>query len=123
LWHIPEDYSPHGSITLAAALQWTSSCQPIYDSTALVDLRHFFSVLILYTVDATPWAGISPSQGRYVHTEQHKHRIKRTQTSMSPVGFEPTIPVFRRAKTVHALDRAATVIGEFSFCKVNITDV
>jgi hypothetical protein len=27
------------------------------------------------------------------------------------VGFEPTIPVFQRAKTVHALDRAATVIG------------
>jgi hypothetical protein len=28
------------------------------------------------------------------------------------MGFEPTIPVFERAKTVHALlDRAATVIG------------
>jgi hypothetical protein len=25
------------------------------------------------------------------------------------VGFEPTIPVSERAKTVHALDRAATV--------------
>jgi hypothetical protein len=30
---------------------------------------------------------------------------------MPLVGFEPTIPVFERAKTVHALDRAATVIG------------
>jgi hypothetical protein len=30
---------------------------------------------------------------------------------MPLVGFEPTIPVFQRAKTVHALDRAATVIG------------
>jgi hypothetical protein len=28
------------------------------------------------------------------------------------VGFEPTILGFERAKTVHALDRAATVIGE-----------
>jgi hypothetical protein len=27
------------------------------------------------------------------------------------VGFEPTIPVFERAKTFHALDRAATVVG------------
>jgi hypothetical protein len=27
------------------------------------------------------------------------------------VGFEPTIPGFERAKTVHALDRAVTVIG------------
>jgi hypothetical protein len=31
---------------------------------------------------------------------------------MHRVGFEPTTPVFERAKTVHALDRAATVIGE-----------
>jgi hypothetical protein len=30
---------------------------------------------------------------------------------MSLVGFEPTIPVFERAKTFHALDRAATVTG------------
>jgi hypothetical protein len=27
---------------------------------------------------------------------------------MSRVGFEPMIPVFERAKTVHALDRATT---------------
>jgi hypothetical protein len=30
---------------------------------------------------------------------------------MPQVGLEPTIPVFERAKTVHALDSAATVIG------------
>jgi hypothetical protein len=30
---------------------------------------------------------------------------------MPRVGFEPAIPVFERAKTVHALDCAATVIG------------
>jgi hypothetical protein len=30
---------------------------------------------------------------------------------MPEVGFEPTTPVLERAKTVHALDRAATVIG------------
>jgi hypothetical protein len=29
---------------------------------------------------------------------------------MPRVGFEPTIPVFERARMVHALDRAATVI-------------
>jgi hypothetical protein len=28
---------------------------------------------------------------------------KRTQTSMPEAGFEHTIPVFERAKTVHAL--------------------
>jgi hypothetical protein len=30
---------------------------------------------------------------------------------MPRVEFEPMIPVFERAKIVHALDRAATVIG------------
>jgi hypothetical protein len=33
---------------------------------------------------------------------------KRTHTSKPQVGFEPTIPVFERAKTVHAVDRSAT---------------
>jgi hypothetical protein len=35
----------------------------------------------------------------------------KAETPMPQVGFEPTIPVFERAKTVHALDRAAPVIG------------
>jgi hypothetical protein len=30
---------------------------------------------------------------------------------MPRVGFEPTIPVFERAKKIHALDREAIVIG------------
>jgi hypothetical protein len=30
---------------------------------------------------------------------------------MPRVGYEPTIPVFVRVKTFHALDRAATVIS------------
>jgi hypothetical protein len=30
---------------------------------------------------------------------------------MPQVGLEPTILAFERAKTVHALERAATVIG------------
>jgi hypothetical protein len=32
---------------------------------------------------------------------------------MPRVGFEPTIPVFVRAKTVHASDCAAAVIGTY----------
>jgi hypothetical protein len=34
---------------------------------------------------------------------------KSTQTSMPRVGFEPTTPVFERAKIIHALDREASV--------------
>jgi hypothetical protein len=32
---------------------------------------------------------------------------------MPRVGFDPTTPVFKRAKTVHALEHAATVIGRY----------
>jgi hypothetical protein len=34
-----------------------------------------------------------------------------TNTDMPLVGFEPTTPVSERARTVHALDRPATVMG------------
>jgi hypothetical protein len=32
---------------------------------------------------------------------------------MPGMGLEPMIPLFERAKTVHALDRAVTLIGYF----------
>jgi hypothetical protein len=34
-----------------------------------------FSSLILYTVSRTPWTEIRPSQGRYLDTRQHSHKI------------------------------------------------
>jgi hypothetical protein len=72
----------------------------------------FFIFVIFFTQSVGLLGqGISPSQGLYLYTEQHKQN-KRTQTSMSHVRFEPTIPAFERAKTVHVLDREATVIGE-----------
>jgi hypothetical protein len=40
---------------------------------------------------------------------------------MPRVGFEPTIPVFEQEKRVHALDRAATVIGIVNYLEdVNV---
>jgi hypothetical protein len=36
------------------------------------------------------------------------------------VGFEPTIPVFEGAKTVHALDHATIVIGTINFTRRNL---
>jgi hypothetical protein len=41
-------------------------------STALMDLGHFFSFLIYTQSVGLLGRGISPSQGRYLHTEQHK---------------------------------------------------
>jgi hypothetical protein len=56
----------------------TGSCS-FYGSTALLlSLGRFFSFLIRHTVGRTAWTGVSPSQDRYLHTEQHKHRITHT---------------------------------------------
>jgi hypothetical protein len=46
-----------------------------YGSTALVDLGRFFSFLIYTLSVGLLGRRISPSQGRYLHTEQHNHRI------------------------------------------------
>jgi hypothetical protein len=34
---------------------------------------------------------------------------------MPRVGLEPKTPMFRQAKTLHALDRATTVIGQRTY--------
>jgi hypothetical protein len=47
---------------------------PTYDYTALVDHQCFFGFLIYTQSVGLLGRGISPSQGRYLHTEQHKHR-------------------------------------------------
>jgi hypothetical protein len=58
-----------------------------------------FSVSYLYTQSVgLPGRGISQSQSRCLHTEQHKYRIK---AFMTRVGFEPTSPMLERAKRVH----------------------
>jgi hypothetical protein len=64
------------------------------------DLGRFFSFLIYTQSVGLLGRGISPLQGRYLHTKQHKPRM----------GFEPIIPLFDRVKTIHASDRMATVI-------------
>jgi hypothetical protein len=42
--------------------------------------------------------GISPSQGRYLHTN-----TEQTQESMPLVGFKPLIPIFKWEKTISCL--------------------
>jgi hypothetical protein len=72
-------------------------------------VKRFVSLQFLNLTHSVRLLGrvMNPSQGRYLTQTQNKDK----QTSMPPVGFETTIPVFKRTKTVHALDRAATVIG------------
>jgi hypothetical protein len=74
-----------------------------------------YRITRIYSQSFTQSAGllrrwINSSEGRYLRTRQHKQN-KCTQISMPQVEFEPTITVFGRAKTVHAIDRAVTVFG------------
>jgi hypothetical protein len=78
-----------------------------------VNLGRFSRFLIHTDSLGALGCGISPSQGCYLHRGQHKHRIN-AHRHPPRVGFEPTIRVFERAKTVHALDYATTVIGIFN---------
>jgi hypothetical protein len=59
------------------AIHGTKSLQlSLYYSTALCWTLAAFSVSwSFYTISKTPWTGISPPQGRYLLTEQNKHRI------------------------------------------------
>jgi hypothetical protein len=83
-------------ISLSIYLRLYSPCGP----------WSLFQFLNLYTVGRTPWTGNQP-----VARPLPTHRItqtqnKTTQTSVPRVGFETTIPVFERSKTIHALDHA-----------------
>jgi hypothetical protein len=80
----------------------------IYGCTTLVDIHRFCNFLILCTVGRTPWTGDQPV-ARSLPTQRTKQtQNKRRETSMPWVG--PTIPPFERKKTVHALNRAASLI-------------
>jgi hypothetical protein len=67
-----------------------------------------------FTDRRTPWKGdllvARPIPKHRINAYTHTH-----QTSMLCVGFKPTIPASERAKTVHTLDRSATVTGRFAF--------
>jgi hypothetical protein len=75
-----------------------------------VGSRQLFQFLDFHTVSRTPWTGYQPSARPLLAHRTAQTQNRRTQTSMPQVGFEPTTPVFERAKTVHALVRATTVI-------------
>jgi hypothetical protein len=79
----------------------------------LLHIGSFFIFLILYTVGRTPWTEDQPVARRLPTHRRTQTQNKLTQTSIPWVGYEPTILVFELTKTVHALDRAATVIGSF----------
>jgi hypothetical protein len=69
-----------------------------------------FQFLNLYTIGRTPWTRNQPFARPLPIHRTTQTQNKRITTSMSRLEFEPTIPVFERAKMVHVLDRVTTVI-------------
>jgi hypothetical protein len=69
-----------------------------------------FQILNLIHSRMTPWTRDQPAARPQPTHRTTEIQNKRTQTSMPRVEFEPMTPVFEQAKTVHALDRAATVM-------------
>jgi hypothetical protein len=105
----------HLSVCLSAYLPtYLPTYLPIYLSMALqpfVGPWPLFSFFIFYTVGRTPWTGDQPVARPLLTHRITQTQNKCTQTLTPWMEFEPTIPAFERAKTVHALDRAATVVG------------
>jgi hypothetical protein len=78
----------------------------IYLSIALqpfVGPWRLFSFLILHRIGRTFWTGDQPV-ARPLPINRTQTQNKPTQIFMPLVGFEPTIPVFEQAKTIHALE-------------------
>jgi hypothetical protein len=96
-------------------------CSPYLVYLLTVGVEVFFCVSLDHTqtqttVDRTPLdEGSARRRNLYLTT----HSTHKRQTSMRPVGFEPTIPAGARPQT-YALDRAATGIGLWN-CSPKLT--
>jgi hypothetical protein len=111
--------SYHFGSVLSELLSLCLSLSP-HGSTTLLELGCFFSFLIYTQSVGLLGRGISPSQVRYLHTGQHKHRIIAHTGIHASSEIQRTNPVFQQAKTVHALDRAATVARKYDPIGANV---
>jgi hypothetical protein len=75
-----------------------------------------FQFLDLYTDSRTPSMVDQPVANRIPTHRTAQTQNKHTQTFMSQVRFKPMITVFEHVKTVHALNRAVTMISNPSNC-------
>jgi hypothetical protein len=80
----------------------------------LLGLGHFFSFLNFLQSVGVLGQGIIPSQGCYLHTEQHKHGINAHRHPCLKWNSNPQSQCFEAAKAVHALGRVATVTGTYT---------
>jgi hypothetical protein len=77
----------------------------------------FSSVIIFYTGVRTSWTSDKPvARPLPTHRTTQTHNKRINKHPCLEWDSKPTIPGFDRAKTVHALDSAATVIGPEITC-------
>jgi hypothetical protein len=104
--------------TFSAARSSRPACFTLLEVKSSFIHQWFYSLLLplasssvtylFYTDGRTPWASDQPVARPLPTYRATQTQIKRTQTSMPPVRFEPTIPAFER---VPQTARPATVIG------------
>jgi hypothetical protein len=85
----------------------------------LLDLCRFFSFLIFYTVGRTPWTGVQPVARSLPAHRTAQTQNKCTHTSKPRVWFEPTIPLFERAKTARPQWSANLEVTDTNFERWN----
>jgi hypothetical protein len=97
------------TVTIHSMIRIHPSIHPfIHGSTALCCALAAFQ--FLNPIQSVGLLGRGSARRRASTYRTTQTRNKRTQTSMPLMGFESTTTMFWRAKTVHALDRAATMI-------------
>jgi hypothetical protein len=108
--HILKALAYKNNYSIISFIHSSMALQPFVGPWPLLQFRNLF-----YTDSKTSWMRDQPVARPLPTHRTIQTQIKRTQTSMPRVGFETTIPAFERAKIIHALDRAATMIGQLKY--------
>jgi hypothetical protein len=110
-WKVESCWLSRTSCSLLFFIMHRAHCSSMYLWLyGLVDLSRFFSFFI-YTLGRTIWTRDQPVARPLPTHRTTQKQNKCTQTFMPRVVVDPTIPVFKQAKTVHTLDRVPTVVG------------
>jgi hypothetical protein len=85
-----------------------SSSSSVFRVRALWPVSHQNQSETVHNIDSR-YDHLIGAARRKTATYTGQHKLKKwLQASVPRVGFDPTVPVCERAKTFHALDRAAT---------------
>jgi hypothetical protein len=96
--------------------------QPNSGLGRLHETFRFTSATRSRTRGRTPWTGDQlVARSLPVHKHRKTHTQHKNLTSMPRVGLEPTFPAPARAKTVHALERSATVTDAMTCQNIDLS--